>query len=781
MLGVSVMKHLCIVFLPIIFLGIVACQQHTVPWVLDGGFIESDPPGIVTISSKSANQITIRMSEPVRIQSAQDISNYVIEPVLGIELAMLSDDGYVITLVTDAQTPGQEYILHIQNVSDRVGNRIQSPYDQDTFTGFGSGEALDTSPPDLVYPINGMLIFNLSTTLIWTTRIGASNYTIEIWNTETEVPISGSPFFVEAPKTDLDIVLPGAYTYAWQVHTDIMVVSAEPEEFNAINDTIYVYCADGSTCTDQTGVGNKTHPHQSIGNAIASAKSYGINRVNIAARGNSSAYNEMVIMAQGVSLYGGYTDDFEEVNRDPKTHITEISQSGTYTLLATTITESNPPVILDGLNITGGTNGDTIALFISQCDNTVQFQNCEIRGGDTLENSTGIQIISTNGLTGGGPLFDSNIISGGNPDGTSTGIKINGSSPTFKNNAIDGGTGVLNTAILIESGSDPLIENNTITSPNGSTSTAIRNSISNPIISDNTISTGEGSLCYGINNMGGVLTITNNSISTGDATIENYGIKDNSGTLTLTNNTIAYGAGGTKSHGLYLQNSTAALSGNTITGNTSITDYDYGIRIESPNNITIENNQITSGSASMYSYGVYCLTSHPELTNNLIISGSSALGATGISLVTNSNAIIKNCTVVGMEASGASNGLSYSGGNPTIRRSIIVSLNSSGNAYGVNAPNFGTHTYNCIWSALGTHTNGGYFLGGNEQTVNPLFATGPQGNYYLSSIASGQGSDSPCIDYGNNTASIFGLETKTTQTNGDLDVGMVDIGYHYTP
>ena len=62
---------------------------------------------------------------------------------------------------------------------------------------------------------------------------------------------------------------------------------------------------------------------------------------------------------------------------------------------------------------------------------------------------------------------------------------------------------------------------------------------------------------------------------------------------------------------------------------------------------------------------------------------------------------------------------------------------------------------------------------------DPLFVSGPDGDYYLSQIASGQGADSPCVDSGSDTAAGLGLDSMTTRTDQAVDAGTVDMGYHY--
>jgi len=60
--------------------------------------------------------------------------------------------------------------------------------------------------------------------------------------------------------------------------------------------------------------------------------------------------------------------------------------------------------------------------------------------------------------------------------------------------------------------------------------------------------------------------------------------------------------------------------------------------------------------------------------------------------------------------------------------------------------------------------------------TDPLFTNGPAGVYYLSQVASGQGTDSPCMNGGDpESCMIIG----TTRTDLNRDDEPVDMGYHY--
>ena len=71
------------------------------------------------------------------------------------------------------------------------------------------------------------------------------------------------------------------------------------------------------------------------------------------------------------------------------------------------------------------------------------------------------------------------------------------------------------------------------------------------------------------------------------------------------------------------------------------------------------------------------------------------------------------------------------------------------------------------------------FEGEGNFVADPMFVSGPLGDYYLSCADAGQEADSPCIDAGSTSASAAGVNWCTTRTDNGFDSGIVDIGYHY--
>jgi len=70
--------------------------------------------------------------------------------------------------------------------------------------------------------------------------------------------------------------------------------------------------------------------------------------------------------------------------------------------------------------------------------------------------------------------------------------------------------------------------------------------------------------------------------------------------------------------------------------------------------------------------------------------------------------------------------------------------------------------------------------GGKEGEGNldadPLFVSGPQGDYYLSQIDAGQPEESPCVNRGDLTWPVPNAATRTDEVS---DIWPVDMGYHY--
>jgi hypothetical protein len=171
--------------------------------------------------------------------------------------------------------------------------------------------------------------------------------------------------------------------------------------------------------------------------------------------------------------------------------------------------------------------------------------------------------------------------------------------------------------------------------------------------------------------------------------------------------------------------------------------------------------------------------------SNLIYDNTAQSGTWnyGAGVYINNDATVLNNTIVNNMCTGGNSqyggGIHINDSTNTVGNNIVVG-NSSTYGGGIASSNNGHATLlnNDVWN----NTPQNYYNinpGTNDISVDPIFVTGPLGDYYLSQTAAGQPQNSPCIDYGFATAESLELHTFTTRTDSVYDEGIVDLGYHY--
>lgn len=290
--------------------------------------------------------------------------------------------------------------------------------------------------------------------------------------------------------------------------------------------------------------------------------------------------------------------------------------------------------------------------------------------------------------------------------------------------------------------------------------------------------------------------------------------------LTLTGGKI-YG-GTVKGGGVYCTGSSPTIqeciiTDNWVSGGIGQAARGGGICVDSSSAPTIQDcvvshNKVTAGDGesdpmgysgsgtSAYGGGICCYqTASVTITNCLIFKNQAVGGDGGSSMVWGSNggdadgggiylapnceSAIQNCTIT---ANAISPGIKGDSG--------YARPGHDGYAYGAGvhcATDASAAIKNSIvWGDTGaaeirgspliTYTDiaGGYSGQGNIN-ADPQFAAGPSGDYYLSQIASGHETDSPCIDSGDAPAESLPIAGLTTRTDEIPDAIVVDIGYHY--
>ena len=198
-----------------------------------------------------------------------------------------------------------------------------------------------------------------------------------------------------------------------------------------------------------------------------------------------------------------------------------------------------------------------------------------------------------------------------------------------------------------------------------------------------------------------------------------------------------------------------------------------GIYYSTDSNGTVEacvinNNSVQPGDAEgapgiAYGGGLYAYGSSLAVANCIIAGNNNASPHyQGGGIVCESNPKIKNCTVTGNTAASLYGGI-YCRFGAVITNSIIWN-------------NSGTQVAGAVVSYC--DVQGGYSGTGNIN-ADPCFVSGPFGGHYLSEVAAGQDSNSPCVNAGSDTAANLGMDIVTTRTDEVPDAGIVDMGYHY--
>jgi len=188
----------------------------------------------------------------------------------------------------------------------------------------------------------------------------------------------------------------------------------------------------------------------------------------------------------------------------------------------------------------------------------------------------------------------------------------------------------------------------------------------------------------------------------------------------------------------------------------------------------IQNNQSngTFGGGGMnlwcatWLYGTYCTVYNNLVSDNHAVSSGGGVYHRYETSVMYNNTITDNTATQG----GGVYVLTFTDSPPTYYNSIIYNNSASTGAQIYLDPVAGS-TANVSYCDV----QGGWTGLGNISD-DPLFAGGPNGNYYLSQTAAGQVVQSPCVDAGNPTSAMI---DGTTRTDEVQDEGVVDMGFHY--
>ncbi len=397
---------------------------------------DSEPPQLVSAVAANPESVVLTFSEPISSESAEMLESYVIAPPLAVDSVALAADGQTVVLAVQAQQDKTSYVVTVEGIRDLAQNVISAPNNQATFVGVAA--VPDSSPPDPILPPWGTRLFGASSvTLRWGARAGAASYQVEVaYDAGFIQQAPGSPYTVAAPATELKVSLSEPVTTYWRVRADITSTDAYGASmFEVMGDTLYVFCIAAEVCSDSGRAGNITNPYATINRALADAKEHGIGRVEVADRGAGAAYEELVLLQDGVSMYGGYSESFASLDPDSGAYVTAIHSDGVATVYGEDISN---PTTLDRLTLLGGNSGvvHTVELLRSPA---ILLSRCDVGGGVATQESVGVRLLESGRGSTSKPTLLDNVVVASDAAVLSAGIYADNSDSVLQGNTVVGG------------------------------------------------------------------------------------------------------------------------------------------------------------------------------------------------------------------------------------------------------------------------------------------------------------------------------------------------------
>ncbi|MBN2207919.1 MAG: right-handed parallel beta-helix repeat-containing protein [Candidatus Coatesbacteria bacterium] len=279
--------------------------------------------------------------------------------------------------------------------------------------------------------------------------------------------------------------------------------------------------------------------------------------------------------------------------------------------------------------------------------------------------------------------------------------------------------------------------------------------------------------------------ITGNEATNGSGTRYGAGIfaQGSSGvTLTIKDCTIEDNESAREGGGLMVNNLSMTIDSSTISGNRS-SEGAGGIMYFASSGDPIDQNKgkilnclITDNVSSGRSGGIECYRNASPIIFNCLIAGNTSGGSGnggGMYLSVSASPKLVNCTIADNVGEGVM-ARANDDCTPTLTNCIL--WNNDDDLVNIDC----SQLSHC--DLQDADCNGDPDVNLNE---DPEFVPrDPEDEdvytgYYLAQVDT-QAADSPCLNAGDDQASVYGLDAYTTCTDGRYDEGTVDIGYHYS-
>lgn len=341
--------------------------------------------------------------------------------------------------------------------------------------------------------------------------------------------------------------------------------------------------------------GTRALPLQTIQAGISAAATLvGPSQV-LVAQGNYSASNLSatgISLVEGVSLYGGYTLDWN--TRNPNTYPTTIN-AGTLPTIPVYVPSNGIAWVVNGIgSITRGTKVDGFVIDAGNGISPTGYTSAVF-----LEN-------------GANPTIKGNIIRIGDVDGKAYGVYVDNASPMLSRNTINGTITPAATPLASDSvaiyainGANPSIQKNTI---NGGYATTTAKGIyitnASATIEKNDINGGNANTVQGIDSVNSSIKVFTNVLVNYEAQQDSYGISNSSGTTNrVYNNIIDSGVLSINATGIYVQGTPSLdIKNNIITNGNCI----YEADVDS-DPLMVENNDLFNCQIAYYDADAGCI------------------------------------------------------------------------------------------------------------------------------------------------------------------------------
>jgi hypothetical protein len=165
----------------------ISSQANSAQYLLEG---DTTPPELLSAIINSLTEVELFFSEPLEMQSAQNVNNYIIDNGISVLNAVLNSNNKDVTLTTSAHNYNQQYTLTVSNVTDTEGNTISSQANSAQYLLEG-----DSTPPELLSAnINSHteLKLSFSEPLEMQSAQNAGNYNIDNGISVSSAVLSGN-------------------------------------------------------------------------------------------------------------------------------------------------------------------------------------------------------------------------------------------------------------------------------------------------------------------------------------------------------------------------------------------------------------------------------------------------------------------------------------------------------------------------------------------------------------------------------------------------------------